>query len=495
MYSGWSQQASRPGGLQQPVLESQQHDHCAACTGHQDPPALAIKQAPVRQAQQRVVPRVRTWAPSAAREAELATPRDQTAAGASRTSAAIPHASSGRQVAEHLNQKPEQAPARGNMPDQGGTEQEEPDLQQASRRPNRSLSGAFAAPSQGLVQWVAASPLYVSRSQRQSRTCSQGGVVDQPRAPRVPPSLTASPALSALVYSLPGTPRSHFSLADAGVLNGRSTPARAAPESIGSAGDAGDLPSVRAHDNLAGAGVQAAHASAESVGLASRQVSSWAAMAESAAASGNGQPEQLSASHEVDAKAPSGHVLERQPTEADAPASAASMTPLLHPDSGHILGLKEQAQLDPEQNGLCAQTHAPADDLQPMCNYQGQSAGSRRRKTDSSSVSCDAEIPPQAEDERSPVSHSGFSSDMRAVANATAESLFRQAEASSAGSSRMRRSAADSRASQQYTISPEQVSSTPGKADNSEYTISCLMGNTHGRELGACLKLMHLRSQ
>ncbi len=268
------------------------------------------------------------------------------------------------------------------------------DWQADPKHASRSLSRAFAESGQGRASRVAPSPLYLSRSQRQSRSASQDGAVSQ-RSPMVPPSLTASPAMSELVYSLPVTPQSHFSLAAVGLPSARATPLPGAAESAGSAAGPGRQQRFAPEQDIsAHAGVQPALAQATPfVGVGS---SSAADVANSSASAG------FSSSAEAGVMA---YTLstssQEQPQHAAVPA-------------------------DPEEQSAAAHSGS-----QPMCTYEGQSAEGSRRHTGSSYRSCDD---PQMMDEELPVSYSGFSSDMRAAANATADSLFRQAEASSADS-------------------------------------------------------------
>ncbi len=515
-------------------------------------PKLAIKQALRAGPQRSAVPDHRNFAPVAPHQGKVVNRCGQPAAGASIASAhdasvvrrlerpsdrvglpqKVPeqgaHASivpgQGTPAAEnhdwqasrqHIGQpqeSAEQAADESFVPGQRDQALHEYEWQAASKMTSRSLSGAFAESAQARAARTLASPLYVSRLQRQSKSGSQEGVVDQ-RVPMVPPSLTASPAVSEMVYSLPGTPWSHFSLADVGLLSGRATHAQGAAESAGSAvatsrvSGSGNRPDVlcrpaqgisgdvgmqlaNAPGNLAVSEPRAAKTAGSAAGLgslavrlaqdnpkgASRQAvlvtgsqislpdtgllrtpamdaveSAGSTSGISGLVAGPAQDSHAGASSQA-AHAPADlaviagdkgpAVAVRESTDSEVTESSAGGAAIAYSLS---LCSHEPAQAASEHGGLDEQSTAAQNDLQSMCNYEGQSGEGSRRQTDSGSrrqtgssyKSCDLENP-QRRDKELPVSYSGFSSDMRAAANATAESLFRQAEASSAGSSRQR---------------------------------------------------------
>ena len=312
-------------------------------------------------------------------------------------------------------------------PGQEGMATERHDWHRGSQEASRSLSRAFAESAQGRVSRAAASPLYMSRSQRQSSSASQGGMVNL-RAPMVPSSLTASPAISEMVYSLPVTPRSYISLADAGLPSARATPALGAAESAGSAAGSGRKPAAPEQDITSGAGTRAGYGLAAPLVGIDGDSSPAAAMADSSASAG------FSSLSGV------GAIAYTLSPSAQEPSQAAAA----------LADLDEQS----------AAAHSGS---QPMCTYEGQSADGSRRHTGSSYRSCDVENA-HATDEGLPVSYSGFSSDMRAAANATADSLFRQAEASSADSSQQRHEDGAGSA-QQGDVAPSPASYTSGLAD------------------------------
>lgn len=441
--------------------------------GRQVSPRLALKQAPKHAALQPAVPNLGTRAAAVPCSVKKWTPRGNPATGASMApacNAPTAHAPSG-----HAQER-SQAVVLGEWePDQAGVERgEQQGPNQAFRRTNRSLSGAFAELSEGTAARSGASPVYVSRSQRQSMSASlstsQSGVVDQ-RVPRVPPSLTASPALSEMVYSLPITPKSHFSLPDAGLLSSRSTPARPATESTGSAGGAEYMPSTGMH--FAGgvhdsaAGFTPAMPLAEGTGSAggagmSMPPAGWVheSPADAGMQAGEVTGELAGRQGAPDSSAPA-------EAESTAYVGKRSLTGASHNDEAPVGFLAESFSQHPEAapaelHGAGEESEAGGDSCQPMCNYQGHSAdGSRRRETASSYRSCEPEEA-QGRGEALRMSYSGFSSEMRAAANATAESLLRQAEASSAGS---RRSTAEKgcRGEQQQDLAHAGGLDTPGR--------------------------------
>ena len=390
------------------------------CVGRAHSPRLAIKSAPQAAAKRSILHAA--GAPARALEGRLVTPRGQVAAAASTAylhDAAVVGKQAGKVHKEAAGEKLE--------PGLGAVAAEGHDWQGASQQASRSLSRAFAESAQGRASWAAASPLYMSRSQRQSSSASQGGAVNL-QVPMVPPSLTASPAVSEMVYSLPVTPRSQVSLADAGLPSAHATPAQGAAESAGSAVGPGRQPSAPELDITPGANTQAAHGLTSSFVGVDRDSSQAAAMADSSVSAG------LSSLSEV------GAIAYTLSPSAQEPAQAAATLP----------DLDEQS----------AAAHSGS---QPMCTYEGQSAEGSRRHSGSSYRSCDVDNGRHT-DEGLPVSYSGFSSDMRAAANATADSLFRQAEASSADSSQQRHEDGTGDA-QQEDLAPSYASHTSGLAD------------------------------
>ena len=366
----------------------------ALLPGRLTSPRLAIERAPKAPAQRSAKPVMGGNAPARAPGSRFVTPRAQLAASTAypRSAAMI------SKGADRLQEVPKQAANENMGPGREDEAAEGHDWQADPKQASRSLSQAFAESAPGRTCRVAPSPLYLSRSQRQSRSVSQDGAVSQ-RGPVVSPSLTASPAMSELVYMLPVTPQSHFSLAQADLPSARATPAEGAAESAASAAGPGrQQRSAPEQDTSADAAVQPAIGlNTPFVGVGS---SPAAAMAVSSASAG------LSSSGGVGVMAYTLSADSREPAQAAAlPA-------------------------DPEEQSATAHSGS-----QPMCTYEGQSSDGSRRHTSSSYRSCDD---PRRTDEELPVSYSGFSSEMRAAANATADSLFRQAEASSADSSQQR---------------------------------------------------------
>ena len=175
------------------------------CAGCQASPRLALKQAPEAQAQRSGKPIVGGNAPAKPPGSKLVTPRAQLGA-----STAYPrNAAMSSKGADRPQEASKEAANENLRPGQEHEAAEGHDWQADPKHASRSLSRAFAESGQGRASRVAPSPLYLSRSQRQSRSASQDGAVSQ-RSPMVPPSLTASPAMSELVYSLPVTPQSHI---------------------------------------------------------------------------------------------------------------------------------------------------------------------------------------------------------------------------------------------------------------------------------------------
>ena len=356
---------------------------------------LAIKHAPEAPAQRSAKPIVGAYAHARAPDSRFVTPRAQLAA-----STACPrNTAMTSKGADRPQEAPKQGASENDWPGREDEAAEGHDWQADPKQASRSLSGAFAESAQGRASRVAPSPLYVSRSQQQSRSASQDGAVSQ-RGPMIPPSLTASPAMSELVYSLPVTPQSHFSLADAGLPSARATPAPGAAESAGSAaGPRGQQRSAPEGDLSTGAGMQPAPAlTTPFVGVRSSPAADVADSSASAGFSSSAGPGVMAYTLSAGSQEPA--------QDAAVPADSEEQSAAAHSGS------------------------------QPMCTYEGQSAEGSRRHTDSSYRSCDD---PRGTDDELPVSYSGFSSDMRAAANATADSLFRQAEASSADSSQQRR--------------------------------------------------------
>ena len=271
---------------------------------------------------------------------------------------------------------------------------------------------------------VAASPVYVSRSERQSMSVSQGGVVSQ-RVPHVPPSLTASPAISEMVYSLSGTPMSQSWLADRGP-SGRGGAFARAPAGSTNFADGAPPDAMPARVRA-----QLPHAAADEAGLAGRQGSSEAAIA----ASAGGEPpgslpagqDDRSSGHEQDPEAQAQHAQGVRLRVADAAVPSFKT-----PDMSYAWREMDEQPIEGAGRARwaaeCQQIpHPPAQSV-------SQPEVGSRRQTDSSYVSCEGGQH-QGDAEGTPLDYSGFSSDMRAHANATAESLFRQAEASTAGKS------------------------------------------------------------
>ena len=444
--------------------------------GRQVSPRLALKPASKHAVLQAAVPNLGTRAAAVPCGFKTMTPRGNPATGASRAPAC--NAPTAHAPAGHT-QEISQAAVLGRWEsDQAGVERrKQQGPNQASSRTNRSLSGAFAELSEGTALRSGASPVYVSRSQRQSMSASlsmsQSGVVEQwvnQRVPRVAPSLTASPALSEMVYSLPVTPKSHFSLVDAGLLSSGSTPARPAAESTGSAGGAEDTPPTGMH--FAGgvhdsaAGFTPARPLAESTGSAggagmSMPPAAWVHESSACAGMQAGEvPRELVGRQGApDSSAPA-------EAESTAYVGKRTLTGASNDDEAPVGFLPEFFSQHPETapaelDGAGEESEAGGDSCQPMCNYQGHSAdGSHRRETDSSYRSCEPEEA-QGRGEVLGTSYSGFSSEMRAAANATAESLFRLAEASSAGS--MRSTAENScRGEQQQDLAHADGVDTPG---------------------------------
>lgn len=350
---------------------------------------LALMRTPEASALRSADLKLGAGAPAASLKGVAVTPRDRMAAAAS---TAYPRnaAVTGKGV-HQPHEPPKQAASENVRPRQGAGAAEGNDWQAEPKQTSRSLSGAFAESAQGRVSQAAASPLYMSRSQRQSITSSQDDEKSQ-RRPMVPPSLTATPAMSELVYSLPVTPRSR-SLADAGLPSARGTPALGAAESAGSAAGPRRPPFTPTKDV---SGMQAA-------------------------------PALTTPSMAQDG--------ESSPAAATAESSGSAELSSLAGAMAYTLSLSGQ---EPPQSALHDEQSAAAHSgSQPMCTYEGQSVEGSRRHTSSSYRSCNV-VCPRGTDEVFPVSYSGFSSDMRAAANATADSLFRQAEASSADSSHHR---------------------------------------------------------
>ena len=445
---------------------------CLPDAGRQVSPRLALKPASKHAALQPAVPILGTRAAAVPCGFRTMTLRGNPATGASIVPAC--HASTAHAPSEHA-QEISQAAVLGRWEaDQAGMERgKQQGPKQASSRTNRSLSGAFAELSEGTAARSGSSPVYVSRSQRQS-SMSQSGVVEQwanQRVPRVAPSLTASPALSEMVYSLPVTPKSHFSLVNAGLLSSGSTPARLAAESTGSAGGAEDTVPTGMHFasgvHDSAAGFTPARPLAESTGSAggaglSMPPAAWVheSPARAGMQAGEDSRELVGRQGAPDSSAPA---------EADSSAyiGKRTLTGASNDDKAAVGSLPESFSQHPgappaELEGAGEESEAGGDSCQPMCNYQGHSAdGSHRRETDSSYRSCEPEEA-QGRGEVLGMSYSGFSSEMRAAANATAESLFRQAEASSAGS---RRSTAENgcRGEQQQDLAHADSSGTPGR--------------------------------
>ena len=378
----------------------------------------------------RMLPGLRAKPGHAPMEDSFITPQGQSAAAAGMVSAQ--RAAASRPPLQCATQASVAGPPV--QPAWASTQHQSTGAQQARSSTSRSLAGALAGGPQSRGLQVAVSPVYVSRSERQSMSVSQGGVVDQ-RVPPVPPSLTASPAISAMVYSLPGTPMRQSWLADRGQSTNDFTPAGAVAGSSSFAGGAlPDAMPVRAH-------VQPAHAAADEADLLHRLGSSEAAITASA---GGESPGSLSAGqddrplgHEQGRRAPVQHAQGTQLWDADT-ANPLSQTPDM---SFTWQKLHEQPV---ESNGKARLAAASQQESNQLAGSQAQPEVPSRRQTDSSYVSCKGgEL--EGDAEGTPLDYSCFSSDMRGHANATAESLFRQAEASSAANSFEQRSNPDSR--------------------------------------------------
>ena len=310
--------------------------------------------------------------------------------------------------------------------------------QQAQSGTSRSLTGALSSRSQSRSLQVAASPVYVSRSERQSMSASQGGVVNQ-RRPHVPPSLTASPVISEMIYSLPGTPMSQSWLAGRGLSRNSFDPAQDGAGSSSSAGGAlPDAVPVRGR-------MQLAYTTAGEAGLPGRPGSSEATVAASARDMSPGCLPAGQANrpleHEQDPRAQAQHADGMQLRGADT-AVPLSKTPDIS------FTLREIDEQPIEHDGRARFAAEFQQNLYPSAESEAQPGVLSRRQTDSSYVSCD-DGECQGGPEGTLLDYSGFSSDMRAQAKATAESLFRQAEASTAGNSAERSSHPDSGGIQQ----------------------------------------------
>ena len=352
-------------------------------------PRLALKGAPEASALRSAIVKAGPGAPAAPLKGVVVTPRDQMAPAAS--SAFLCTAALTSKGMGQPQDWPKQAANENVRPSQRDGAAEGNDWQADPKQTSRSLTRAFAESAQGRVSRAAASPLYMSRSQRQSSSASQDDTQSQ-RRPVVPPSLTASPATSELVYSLPVTPRSHFP-ADAGLPSARGTPTPGEAESAGSAAGPG-RPLFALEQDVSGA---------------------------------QPVPAQITPPLALDGNTTPAAAMAECGVSAELSSSVGALA--------YTLSLSRQ---EPAQAAvLDAQSAAAHSGSQSMCTYEGQSAEGSRRHTCSSYRSCNVECP-RGTDEVFPVSYSGFSSDMRAAANATADSLFRQAEASSADSSQHR---------------------------------------------------------
>ena len=402
-------QVARPQSSIRPI------DAESCSTGRQKSPPLKLKQAPEANVRSRALPGIRATPAPAPLEDSFVTPRGQSAAGAGMLSAQ-------RTAARRAPLQCATQASGAGPPVQPALSSAQPqvtEVQQARDSTSRSLAGELAGRPQSRGLQVAASPVYVSRSERQSMSVSQGGVVNQ-RVPPVPPSLTASPAISEMVYSLPGTPMSQSWLADRGLSRNGFTPPRAAAGSSSFA--AGALPDAVP----ARAPAQRAHAAADEAGLTGRRGSSEAAIAvfEPPGSLPTGQDDR-SLWHEQDPRAQAQHAKDMQLQAADS-AVPLSKTP------GMSFTRREDHEQPVEGNGRAAVAAERRQKPYPSAQSKAQPQVLSRRQTDSSYVSCKgAEC--QGGTEETPLDYSGFSSDMRAHANATAESLFRQAEASTAG--------------------------------------------------------------
>ena len=404
-------------------------------TGRQRTPALKLRQATEADMRSRALPGMRATPAPAPLEDSFVTPRGQSAAGANLLSAqraAARRAPSAQCATQASGAGPPVQPVPANA------QHRATEAQQARDSTSRSLAGALAGGPQGRDLRVAASPMYVSRSERQSMSVSQGGVVNQ-GMPRVPPSLTASPAISEMIYSLPGTPMSQTWLAGRDLSRSGFTPTQAAAGSSSSAGGAlPDAAPVRGR-------MQLADATADEAGLAGRPGSSEAAIAafardEPPGCLPAGQADK-SLRREQDPRAQAQHTDGAQLRGADT-AVPLSKTPDISFTS------RELDEQPVERNGRARSAAERQQDPYPSAEPEAQPGVVSRRQTDSSFVSCDG-VECHGGPEGTLLDYSGFSSDMRAHANATAESLFKQAEASTAGNSAERSSHPDSEGIQQ----------------------------------------------
>ena len=410
------------------IQNSIRPSHVESCdTGRQKSPTLKLRQAPEAAMRSRALPGIRAALAPAPLEDSFVTPRGQPAAGSGMLSA------QGAAARRASAQCATQASGAGLPVQPANAQHRATEAPQARDSTSRSLAEALAGRPQSRGLQVAASPLYVSRSERQSMSVSQGGVVNQ-RVPQVPPSLTASPAISEMIYSLPGTPMSQAWLAGGGLSRNGFTPAQAPAGSSSSAG--GALPdAVTVHGRM-----QPAHATADEAGLPGRPGSSEAAIAASArdATSGclpAGQAD-TSLGHEQDPRAQTQHADGAQLRGADT-AVPVSETPEIP------FTLRQIDEQPVERDGRARSAAGRQQNSYPLAGNEAQPEGLLRRQTGSSYVSCDGGEC-QGGPEGTPLDYSGFSSDMRAHANATAESLFRQAEASTARDSAERGSHPDS---------------------------------------------------
>ena len=398
-------------------------------TGRQRTPALKHRQAPEADMRSRALPGMCATPAPAPLEDSFVTPRGQSAAGANLLSAqgaAARRAPPVQCTTQASGAGPPVQPAGANAQHQAT------EAQEARDSTSRSLAGALASRPQSRGLQVAASPLYVSRSERQSVSVSQRGVVNQ-RMPHVPPSLTASPAISEMIYSLPGTPMSQSWLAGRDLSRSGFTPTQAAQGSSSSASGA-------LHKALpASVHAQPAYAVADEAGLLGRLGSSEATIAASVrdeppGCLPAGQADR-SLGHEQDPRAQAQHTDGAQLGGADT-AVPLSKTPNFSFTSREI---DEQPV---ERSGRARLAAERQQNPYPLAGSVAQPEVLSRRQTDSSYVSCKGGEC-QGGPEGTPLDYSGFSSDMRAHANATAESLFRQAEASTAGNSAERSSHPD----------------------------------------------------
>ena len=306
--------------------------------------------------------------------------------------------------------------------------------QEGSKQASRSLCGAFAESAQGRASaggCISALPVPVAAPE-QERKPERGDLWFHP----LPHSLARRSAR--WCTRCPSRPGATFPW----LAPGCPLPAQAqrwAPQRARAARRGpGRQPFAPEQDISADASVHKAHAIARPpVGLAGGS-GLTVAMAESNASAG------LSSVAGAEAIA---HTL---PWNGQEPAQAAAVL------------------ADPDE-----QSAAPHSESQPMCTYEGQSAAGSRRQTASSYRSCDVDWP-QGRDEELPVSYSGFSSDMRAAAIATADSLFRQAEASSADSSQEGPEKGTVSA-QRANVAPPFSSQSLGGAANWSSCVSCTM--------------------